>query len=164
MKIIKSVLIYLVLFIAISYAVDSWRSRGLPSGPIDAFTLVTLEQQQTDVVALSHEQPVLVYFWATWCPICDWVSPSINWLSESHQVVSVAIRSGTDERVKHFLGDHDYQFVTVNDNTGELARRWQVTATPTVAIIANGEIVSYTTGASTPVGLWLRLWWAQLTH
>lgn len=162
MKFLKQLAIYLAIFIAISFAVDSWRSRGLPSGPIDALSVVTIDSQQHDVLARSHEQPVLLYFWATWCPICDWVSPSINWLADDHEVMSIAIRSGNDARVTSYLQHHDYQFATVNDNTGELARRWQINATPTVVIVADGEIVSYTTGASTPVGLWLRLKWAQL--
>jgi len=161
MKFLKQLAIYLAIFIVISFAVDSWRSRGLLSGPIDALSVVTIEQQQHDVLARSYEQPVMLYFWAIWCPVCDWVSPSINWLADDHAVLSVAIRSGNDARLNSYLQHHDYQFETVNDNTGELARRWQINATPTVVIIANGEIVSYTTGASTPVGLWLRLTWAQ---
>lgn len=164
MKLFKQIVIYLAIFLAISFAVDSWRSRGLPSGPIESLSVVTLTQQQIDLVERSHEQPVMLYFWATWCPICDWVSPSIDWLAADHEVLSIAIRSGTDQRVQGYLREHDYQFATVNDSTGELARLWQVQATPTVVILADGEIVSYTTGASTPVGLWLRLWWARLTH
>lgn len=164
MKLLKNLLIYLVLFLAISFAVDSWRSRDLPAGFIGPMTVVTLEQQLVDVTQLSHEQPVLLYFWATWCPICDWVSPSIDWLADDHQVLSIALRSGSDAKLKRYLSEHDYQFATVNDSAGEFSQRWQVQATPTVVIVSAGEVVSYTTGASTPVGLWLRLWWARLTH
>src|SRR5690554_5808465 len=164
MKFLKQLAIYLAIFIAISFAVDSWRSRGLPSGPIDALSVVTIDSQQHDVLARSHEQPVLLYFWATWCPICDWVSPSIDWLAADHQVLSIALRSGSDAKLKRYLSEHDYQFATVNDSAVEFSQRWQVQATPTVVIVSAGEVVSYTTGASTPVGLWLRLWWARLTH
>lgn len=164
MKRIKQIALYVVLFIAISWVVDAWRGRNLPSGPIAPLTVTTLGDEAIDVLALSHEQPVMLYFWGTWCPICDWVSPSIDWLAQSHQVVSIAIRSGDDERLSHYLQAKDYQFSTVNDSTGMLAQRWQISATPTVAIVANGEIVSFTTGASTPVGLWARLQWARLTH
>jgi len=164
MKLIKQILLYLVLFIAVSWAVDAWRGRHLPSGPVDSFTVSTLARETIDVLALSEEQPVLVYFWGTWCPVCDWVSPSVNWLADGDNVLSIAIRSGDDERLARYLQAKDYQFTTVNDNTGMLAQRWQIAATPTVAIIAHGEIVSFTTGASTPVGLWARLQWARLTH
>ncbi|RUO48356.1 protein disulfide oxidoreductase [Pseudidiomarina donghaiensis] len=164
MKRIKQILLYVVLFLAISFAVDAWRGRHLPSGPIAPLTVTTLSEGTVDVLQLSHEQPVVLYFWGTWCPICELVSPSINWLAEDYSVFSIAIRSGDDTQLTQYLTTNNYQFETVNDSTGMLAQRWQIVATPTVTIIANGEIVSYTTGASTPVGLWLRLQWARLMH
>lgn len=164
MKKVSQILIYVALFIALSFAIDAWRGRNLPSGPIDPLTVNTLDGKSLDVRQLSFQQPIVLYFWGTWCPICDWVSPSINWIAEDYHVLSVAIRSGEDSHLARYLTANDYQFTTVNDNTGALAARWQIVATPTVVIVANGEIVSYTTGASTPVGLWLRLQWARLTH
>ena len=164
MKKTKQLLLYLALFFVVSLAVDAWRGRNLPSGPIGPLNLTTLSGAVTDVRQLSHEQPVVLYFWGTWCPICEWVSPTIDWLADDYEVLSIAIRSGEDRQLAQFMAANDYKFATVNDNTGVLAQRWQIIATPTVAIIANGEIVSYTTGASTPMGLWLRLQWARLTH
>lgn len=164
MKKIKQIALYVALFIAVSVVVDAWRGRNLPSGPIGPLTVTTLSGGSLDVRKLSHEQPIVLYFWGTWCPICEWVSPTMNWLAEDYNVLSIAIRSGDNERIARYLAANDYGFVTVNDSTGMLAQRWNIVATPTVAIIADGEIVSYTTGASTPVGLWLRLQWARLTH
>lgn len=164
MKKVKQIFLYVLLFIALSFAIDAWRGRNLPSGSIEPLTVNTIGGESFDVRQLSFQQPVVLYFWGTWCPICDWVSPSVNWLAEDYQVLSIAIRSGEDQRLARFLSANDYEFATVNDNTGMLATRWQIVATPTVVIVANGEIVSYTTGASTPVGLWLRLQWARLTH
>lgn len=164
MKRIKQILLYAVLFLAISFAVDAWRGRNLPSGPIGPLSVITLSEASVDIMQRSHEQPVVLYFWGTWCPICELVSPTVDWLAEDYPVFSIAIRSGSNAQLSQYLAANAYQFETVNDNTGMLAQRWQIAATPTVAIIANGEIVSYTTGASTPVGLWLRLQWARLMH
>ncbi|MGB2080115.1 MAG: thioredoxin domain-containing protein, partial [Vibrio sp.] len=86
-------LLWLGLFIAVIVTVDTWRSQSLPQGQVPQITSLDLQGQALDVAALSQQQPVLVYYWATWCPVCQFVTPSVEWLSSSIPVISVAIRS-----------------------------------------------------------------------
>ncbi len=162
MKLLKNLIAFVLAFIVISTAVDWWRGRGIPQGTLEETWLPLVSGEQVELIKKSHDEPVIVYFWATWCSVCTYVSPSVNWLASDYPVVSVAIRSGTDERLQHYLHEKDYRFDTVNDETGQLSAQWQVRATPTIAIVHRGEIVSYTTGISTPIGLWLRRWWASI--
>ncbi|MGD8175057.1 protein disulfide oxidoreductase [Marinimicrobium sp. ARAG 43.8] len=155
---LKNLTLFLVLFIVASAVMDYWRGRHLAGQSVPAIDLSTLEGSPVDLVALSEERPVLVYFWATWCGVCTVVSPTIDWFAGEHEVISIALTSGDDARLHRYMEAHEYDFPVVNDPRGELANAWEISATPTVAIVRHGKIVSFTTGVTTPPGLWWRLW------
>ncbi|WP_013323475.1 thioredoxin family protein [Gloeothece verrucosa] len=52
----------------------------------------------------NSEQPVLVYFWASWCGPCRLVSPSIDWIAETYgdrlKVVKLEVDPNPDARSK----------------------------------------------------------------
>lgn len=148
---------FIIIISLFSIAIDFWRSKDMPSETIPTLATNTIDQQWVDIEKMSYDKPVLLYFWATWCSVCNLVSPSINWLADKHQVVSIAITSGDDRRLTQFMKYKKYDFPVINDSTAKISQEWGVTATPSIVIIKNGQISSITTGATTPIGLWLRL-------
>ena len=146
-----------LVLIAVSTGLDVWRSQSMPQGAIPPLVAQSTTGEHIDLIARSHEKPVMVYFWGTWCSVCRFVSPTINWLDGSYDVVSIAVNSGDNRRLNAYLGHHDYGFATVNDDRGSLMQQWGISAVPSVFIIKNGEVSSVTTGFSTPPGLWLRM-------
>ena len=129
----------------------------MPSGQIPDLVATTTQSEQIDLEAISQDKPVLLYFWATWCAACKFITPTINWLSDDYQVVSVAIHSGSDKRVNAYMNSHGYDFPVINDEKGVISRQWGVAATPAVVIVKEGKVESITTGISTPPGLWFRM-------
>ncbi|MBI1173926.1 MAG: redoxin family protein [Sideroxydans sp.] len=109
-------------------------------------------------------QPVLVHFWATWCPICRAEQGSIEAIAQDHpDTITVAMQSGSDAEVVRHLAEQGLHFPVVNDADGRLSAAWGVHAVPASFVISpDGQIrfveVGYTTGA----GLRLRLWLAGL--
>lgn len=95
----------------------------MPANP--QLQLTDYQGQAVDLAALSADKPTLVYFWGTWCPICRTTSPSVNTLAaqENYPVVTVAIKSGTDQELHSYLSEHSYNFTTINDQ--------KVTSSPT---------------------------------
>ncbi|WP_333003687.1 redoxin domain-containing protein [Vibrio coralliilyticus] len=158
---LKEILILVVLAIAISAAIDWFRSQSLPTESAPPITGVTLDGESVDVIAMSYEQPVMVYFWATWCPACKFVSPTVDWLSQYYPVIGVAGSSGTSARVRQFMQAQEYQFSNINDERGEIFNHWNISVTPTVFIIKDGKVESITTGIITPPGMLARLWLNQ---
>ena len=150
----------LLLMLVITFALDQWNGRDMPDTAIPSIVTESVAGQKIDVMAMSKEQPVVLYFWATWCGACKFVSPTVNWLPGSYSVVSVALSSGSDARVQRYLAAHEYTFETINDAQGGLAKDWGIRVTPSIVIIKDGKIRSITTGITTPIGLLARLWLA----
>jgi len=141
----------------VSIAVDLWRSQSIVSGNAPDLVVTSIQGDEIDLIAMSQKEPVLVYFWGTWCPVCSTTSPSVNFLSDYYPTVTVALTSGKPERVQQYQTEKDYQFQTVNDQKGAISRSWGVSVTPTIFVVDKGEITSVTTGFTSPIGIWLRL-------
>ncbi|MBQ0729161.1 MAG: protein disulfide oxidoreductase [Oleispira antarctica] len=108
--------------------------------------------------------PTLVYFWGSWCPICRTTSPFVSTLAQEQEdnVVSIALSSGSDEEINHYLKEHDYQFDTINDDNGKISQSWGVAVTPSMFIIdTQGDIRFISTGITSLWGMKLRLWLAS---
>ena len=158
LRLSKSSLFYILMFVVISVAVDLWRTRDFTSSESPTTQATTLSGNDIDLDTLSQDNPVVVYFWATWCGACKFVTPTINWLSQYYDVVAISASSGEARRVQAFLNSHNYQFENINDPRSQLSSRWNLKVTPTIAIVENGQIKNITTGITTPIGLLARLW------
>lgn len=155
--------LWLLLFgMVISTALDFWRSPALPEGnPLPTLTLQ--DGTTADLQAMSRERPLLVYYWASWCAVCRFTTPTVEQLwQDGENVLTVALRSGNTQQLSKGMGKKGLTFPTHNDERGDLAARWQVSVTPSFLIVKDGKVVSTTTGWSSGLGLKLRLAWASL--
>lgn len=102
--------------------------------------------------------PVLVHFWATWCPVCRLSDHSINALAEDFEVVTVAMQSGSAGEVAKHLRQEGLSFPTIADPSAEIASRWGVAGVPTSFVLdGKGYIRFATVGHTTEWGLRGRL-------
>ncbi|MGX5836474.1 protein disulfide oxidoreductase [Aeromonas piscicola] len=155
--------LWLLLFgVVISTALDFWRSPALPEGnPLPTLTLQ--DGTTADLQAMSRDKPLLVYYWASWCAVCRFTTPTVEQLwQDGGNVLTVALRSGNTQQLSKGMGKKGLTFPTHNDERGDLAARWQVSVTPSFLIVKDGKVVSTTTGWSSGLGLKLRLAWASL--
>ena len=155
--------LWLLLFgVVISMALDFWRSPALPEGsPLPTLTLQ--DGTTADLQAMSRDKPLLVYYWASWCAVCRFTTPTVEQLwQDGENVLTVALRSGNTQQLSKGMGKKGLTFPTHNDERGDLAARWQVSVTPSFLILKDGKVVSTTTGWSSGLGLKLRLAWASL--
>ncbi|QIL88434.1 redoxin domain-containing protein [Microbulbifer sp. SH-1] len=156
-------LVKFVLFAAAIVSVVSWyHSRNMPKGTAPALVAPDINGLPINLQAMTSKGPVLVYFWATWCGYCRVVSPAVSELAEDHQVITIALQSGTPEEVATYQQQHNLNFRTINDPQGALSASWGLQVTPTVAIIdREGRVSAVTSGMSSKWGLKARLWLAD---
>ena len=149
-----------LLLVLLFIGVHSWQIRDLPAGRAPPLEGMLLNGDPITLAALRG-QPVLVHFWATWCPVCKLEQASIATLALDHHVISIAMQSGSKAEVLDHLKRNGLTFPVINDPDAAQAQRWRVRAVPTSFIIDRaGGIRFIEVGYTTEVGLRLRLWLA----
>lgn len=139
-------------------AVGYYQQRDMPSDQAPPLVGRSLEGSVLDLQQMSPQGPVLIYFWATWCPYCRVVSPAVSDLAREYQVITVAMQSGSDTELEEYLEEKELQFPTINDPSGALSASWGVRVTPTIVIVdSSGKIAWVTSGTTSKMGLKLRL-------
>ncbi len=89
--------------------------------------LQAVDEATFDEVVLRAEQPVLVDFWAQWCPPC-------------HQIVPVLEQIDAER--------NDLTVVKLNsDENPSISARYRVMALPTLMLFHRGEVIWSVVGA-----------------
>lgn len=73
LNVFRQILIWLLIVAAVSLAVDYLRRPALPQN-FSSMPLQTLDGRTVDLAAMSHERPLLLYVWATWCGVCRYTT------------------------------------------------------------------------------------------
>lgn len=158
----REALVAVMIFITIVVVMDWWRAPTMPT-TFDSTPMHTLDGNVITLSTLSDERPLLLYFWASWCGICRYTTPSVAQLAEEGEnIMTIALRSGESRDVTRWLEHKKVQLPVVNDASGELSRTWQIGVTPTLVVLYKGEVISSTTGWTSYWGMKLRLWFAAL--
>ncbi|KEQ11518.1 protein disulfide oxidoreductase [Endozoicomonas numazuensis] len=160
-KFIREAFFTLLIGAAVMTTYNVYLQKDMPSGMAPELRAMPVNGEEVDLYKLSEQKPVLLYFWASWCRVCHWVSPTVSDLSDDYQVVTVALASGDNERVAKYLNVKGLNFPVINDLQGSISKAWNVSVTPSIFIIRKGEIKSITTGYTTKAGILARLWLNQ---
>ena len=107
-------------------------------------------------------EPLLLHFWASWCPVCKLEQEGIESIAQDHAVVTIAMQSGTAMEVEHYLQEQQMQAATLVDEDGSLSQRFGVSAVPATFILSpDNQIRFVERGFTTELGLRTRIWLTQ---
>ena len=123
---------------------------GLPLGTAaPAVTLADLDGKTVDLGQYLGKQPVLLEFWATWCPLCKALEPSLKAAHAKYgtTVKFVAVGVGVNETpasIKRHLANHPLPFPVLYDASGAAVRAYQAPTTSYIVILDRAGKVVYT--------------------
>ena len=122
------------------------------SGPASAgdepvapdWSLASADGETIRLSAEVREQPVIILFWATWCPYCKALMPHLQSIRLEHgeDVKILAINFREDGDPVEFIRNAGYDFTVLPDGD-EVAAAYGVHATPGVIVVDAERLVRF---------------------
>ncbi|MFK2821941.1 redoxin domain-containing protein [Arcobacter sp. YIC-80] len=152
---IKFIIILAIVLNVLSY----YKSQNLNKDDLIYTSYKLLDNSKYDI---PKDKPVLVHFWATWCPICEVEASNIEKISKDYEVVTIATQSGSTQEIQNYLKKHNLSFKVVNDEDGFYSRTFNIKAFPTTLIYDENRTLKFSeVGYTSTLGLCARMWWVD---
>lgn len=117
--------------------------------PVPDFTLKTLDGGETSL-SKFRGQPVLINFWASWCPPCRMEMPDLVRAYETHKAdgfVILAINltfQDSIEGAQRFVDEFNMSFPVLLDETGEVTTTmYRLYGLPTSVFVDRSGIITH---------------------
>lgn len=156
------IIIEVLIIIGIILAIRAWQQRDIVVGVAPNFQNIMLNGKTANLKDYSGK-PVLIHFWADWCPFCKFEESSVSNIQKDWPVLTIAFQSGDKSAVTKHMDERKIQdWPTIVDQDGRLAELFGVKGVPTSIIVdADGNIRFSEVGLTSEWGLRLRLWWSS---
>ncbi len=123
---------------------------GIPVGTTPrAVTIEDLDGRPVDLAQFIGKKPVLVEFWATWCPLCAALEPRMTAARRQYgdkmEFIAVAVAVNQSKAsIKRHLERHPLPVRVLWDSNGNAVRAFQAPSTSYVVTLDAAGKVRYT--------------------
>ncbi|RLA70239.1 MAG: protein disulfide oxidoreductase [Epsilonproteobacteria bacterium] len=157
---LKEIAIFIVVMTIFANILSIYKSSDLNN---EALTLNSITLMNNELYSFKEDKPILIHFWATWCPTCKLEASNIEMISKQYEVISVAVNSGSNKEIQNYLNEHGFTFKVVNDQQSIYSSEFKIAAFPTTFIYdKNRNLVFSEVGYTSTIGLYFRMLWASL--
>ncbi|HJR62270.1 MAG TPA: TlpA disulfide reductase family protein [Gemmatimonadaceae bacterium] len=114
-----------------------------------AAVVETLDGKKVDLAQYIGQRPVLIEFWATWCPNCKQLEPTLHavhrkYAAQVHFIgVAVSINQ-SPRRIRQYVEKYKLPFEVLFDREGNASGAYDVPATSYVVVVDKTGTVVYT--------------------
>ncbi|MGH7718509.1 MAG: TlpA family protein disulfide reductase [Gemmatimonadaceae bacterium] len=114
-----------------------------------AAALETLDGRQVNLADYVGRVPLLIEFWATWCPNCKELEPALHAAHRKYQgqvrFLGVAVSvNQSPQRVRQYVEKYHLPFEVLFDRRGNATAAYDVPATSYVVVVDRSGTVVYT--------------------
>ena len=154
-SIVKEISLGLLALFILSNIISYIRKPDLSSTVLPQAEVTLLDASS---YTLEKGKPIVIHFWATWCKVCKLEAQNIETLSKQYEVLTIAVNSGNDEKIKAYMTERGLTFKVLNDVDGRWTKQFKVEVFPTTFIYdGKGELKFTEVGYTTTAGLLARL-------
>ena len=139
------------------------QTPGLPLGTqAPEVRVQTVDGKTVWLSSQYGKGPVLIEFWATWCPNCKALEPQMEAAARKYKgkIALVGVAVGVNQSaalVKAYSAKHALPLAVVYDKDGEAADKFDVPATSHIVILnAQGRVIYTGVGADQDVDAAIR--------
>lgn len=158
-KYLKEIIKFVIILAIILNIVSYFKSQDLNKEKLTEQSFKLLDNTQYTV---PNDKPILVHFWATWCPTCKIEASNIEKISKEYEVITIASQSGSKEEIQKYLDEHNLTFKVVNDIDAEYSNKFNIQVFPTTFIYDKNKNLKFSeVGYTSTFGLYLRMFFAQ---
>ncbi|SEH07716.1 protein disulfide oxidoreductase [Candidatus Venteria ishoeyi] len=152
--------IEILILLVIIIGIRSYMLKDAISGEAPVFSGQFLDGPSMNLRDYRGK-PVLVYFWAPWCPICGLMDGTIENLAKDYPVITVAYQGGDNAAIRAHLQKEGLQMPVLVDDAGKLGSAYGVQGIPNSFILdSQGQVRFIEPGLTSSWGLRARLWLA----
>lgn len=120
-----------------------------PGQQLVPFKGTTLDGKPFDLAPSIGAKPVMIIFWASWCPSCAGEVPKVNRLAKTYRdrgMEFVAVNVGFNdsvERANAFLRKNGMNYPAIFDGSGKITQPYALLGVPTVIIADKKGVVRF---------------------
>jgi len=160
-KYTKEILYFVIVMTLFGNAISWYKSQDLNKAPFNLSSVTLLDGSQQ---SFEVDKPILVHFWATWCPVCKLEASNINTIAKHFNIITIAVNSKSNADIQKYMQENHYSFKVVNDTQSTLASRFKIAGYPTTFIYdKDKKLIFNDVGYTSIIGLYLRMWWASFS-
>ena len=125
---------------AMSIALSFLFATNMRGANLLDLTLIDIDGKKVHLDKLAEDEPLLLYFWATWCKPCRKTQPKIADLAKKYKerVEVVGINVGgldSPKDIKKYITRHRITYTMLIDHDDEAVKAYSVSAIPVVILL-----------------------------